>query len=289
MALEGRGAMKIVATIAGSDSGGGAGIQADLRSISANGGFGVSVLTAVTAQNTRAVMAAEEISVEMIEAQFDAVFTDMTVAAAKTGMLASTRVIEAVERGLGKYAPPFYVLDPVMVSTTGYSLLADDAKQGLRERLFPLATVITPNVYEVEALTGRSVRSLKEAEEAGKQLLREGAYAVVVKGGHLLEEKAADLLVTREGAEAVRGEWIETKHTHGTGCTYSAAIATQLARGKTLLEAVRLSKAYVTEAIRGGLPIGHGSGPTDHFFYLRRDDCEEWMRRLALRESEGEW
>lgn len=281
--------MKIVATIAGSDSGGGAGIQADLRSISANGGFGISVLTAVTAQNTQGVTAAEEISVEMIEAQFDAVFTDMTVGAAKTGMLASTRVIEAVERGLRKYAPPFFVLDPVMVSTTGYSLLTDDAKQRLRERLFPLATVITPNVYEIEALTGRSVRSLKEAEEAGRQLLREGASAVVVKGGHLLAEKAADLLVTPDGAEVVRGEWIDTKHTHGTGCTYSAAIATQLARGKALLEAVKLSKVYVTEAIRGGLPIGRGSGPTDHFFFLRRDDCEQWARQFGLRESEGEW
>ena len=281
--------MKVVVTIAGSDSGGGAGIQADLRSISANGGFGASVLTAITAQNTQAVTMAEELGPQLIEAQFDAVFSDITVSAAKTGMLASTTVIQAVAGGLRKYSPPFYVLDPVMVSKTGYPLLQADAKSALSQELFPLATVITPNVYEAEALTGRQVRSLKEAEEAGRQLLKDGPAAVLVKGGHLLTERATDLLVTPEGSEVVRGEWIDTRHTHGTGCTYSAAIATHLARGRPLLEAVLLAKDYVTEAIRSGLAIGRGAGPTDHFFYLRGDDLPAWSRCLQLKESGDEW
>ena len=280
--------MKVVATIAGSDSGGGAGIQADLRSISANGGFGVSVLTAVTAQNTVAVTMAEELSTELIEAQFAAVFEDMQVAAAKSGMLASVRVIEAVERGLKKYQPPFYVLDPVMVSTTGYSLLAQEAKEAVVERLFPLATLVTPNIHEAEALTGLRVRSLQEAEDAGQRILSMGARAALVKGGHLLQERATDVLVTPDGTAVLRGEWIETKHTHGTGCTYSAAIATHLARGKPLIDAVKISKAYVTEAIRDGLAIGKGSGPTDHFFYLRREGARQWRRYLELPQSKDE-
>lgn len=280
--------MKVVATIAGSDSGGGAGIQADLRSISANGGFGVSIVTAVTAQNTVAVTRAEELSSELIEAQFDAVFSDMEVAAAKSGMLASVRVIETVERGLRKHRPPYYVLDPVMVSTTGYALLAEEAQYAIVERLFPLATLVTPNIQEAEALTGMTVRSLEEAEEAGRRLLSLGAKAVLVKGGHLLEERASDILVTPDGSAVLQGDWIETKHTHGTGCTYSAAIATHLARGRSLIDAVKVSKTYVTEAIRDGLAIGHGSGPTDHFFFLRREGARQWRRYLELPQSRDE-
>lgn len=281
--------MKVVVTIAGSDSGGGAGIQADIRSISANGGFGATVLTAVTAQNTRAVTRAEELPSELIQAQFDAVFSDMSVSAVKTGMLASARVIRTVAAALRAYVPPFYVLDPVMLSKSGYPLLETTAIATLRDELFPLATVITPNVYEAEALTGQKVRTLREAEAAGRRLLQAGLAAVLIKGGHLLEERATDLLVTAEGSEVVPGEWIETRHTHGTGCTYSAAIATHLARGRTLSQAVHLAKAYVTEAIRSALPLGEGAGPTDHLFYLRRDDFPLWERRLALKESREEW
>ena len=280
--------MKVVVTIAGSDSGGGAGIQADLRAISANGGFGGSVVTAVTAQNTQAVTMAQELPLPLIEAQFDAVFDDISVAAVKTGMLASVPVIETVAAALRKRRPPLFVLDPVMVSKSGYSLLQEDAKDTLRRELFPLATVITPNVHEAEALTQREVRSLEDAEQAGRQLLRDGPGAVLVKGGHLLSERATDVLVTRQGVETFPGEWIDTKNTHGTGCTYSAAIATHLARGRSLSEAVSVSKAYVTEAIRNGLPIGGGSGPTDHFFYLRHGDAESWTRELRLGESGGE-
>lgn len=280
--------MKVVITIAGSDSGGGAGIQADLRSISANGGFGGSVVTAVTAQNTTAVTMAEEIPLPLIEAQFDAVFGDLSVAAVKTGMLASSPVIETVATALREYRPPHFVLDPVMVSKSGYSLLAEEAMDALRTALFPLATVITPNVHEAEALTQREVRSLDDARDAGRELLQEGPGAVLIKGGHLLTERATDVLVTSDGVEVYPGEWIDTQNTHGTGCTYSAAIATHLARGRSVSEAVGLSKAYVTEAIRGGLAIGQGAGPTDHFFYLRHGDLTSWARNLRLRDSGDE-
>ena len=281
--------MKVVVTIAGSDSGGGAGIQADLRAISANGAFGASVVTAVTAQNTLAVTMSQELSPELIEAQFEAVFTDLSVAAVKTGMLASSSVVETAAACLRKYAPPFFVLDPVMISKSGYALLEQEALGALRRELFPLATVITPNVHEAEALTGREVRSLEDAVEAGRQLVQEGPEAVLIKGGHLLEQRATDVLITADGCEEVPGEWIETENTHGTGCTYSSAIATHLARGRALSESVHLAKAYVTEAIRGGLSIGGGAGPTDHFFYLRRDDWSEWAKRLQLDQSEAEW
>ena len=281
--------VKVVVTIAGSDSGGGAGIQVDLRSISANGAFGASVVTAVTAQNTTAVTMAQELSPDLIQAQLDAVFDDLPVAAVKTGMLASDTVVRAVATGLRRYSPPVFVLDPVMVSKSGHSLLQEDAIDALRRELFPLATVITPNAHEAEALAGRKVRSLEDADAVGRQLLEQGPAAVLVKGGHLLDGRATDLLVTRNGTHMVPGEWIDTEHTHGTGCTYSAAIAAHMARGRSLLDAVRLSKAYVTEAIRSGLPIGHGAGPTDHFFYLRRDDCADWVKRLRLSESRDEW
>ena len=280
--------MKVVVTIAGSDSGGGAGIQADLRAISANGGYGASVLTAVTAQSTAAVTMVEEMSPALIEAQCDAVFGDLPVDAVKTGMLASEAVVSTVAAALRRYAPPFYVMDPVMVSKSGYKLLEERAIGALRRELFPLATVVTPNVHEAETMVGREVRTLQDAESAGRRLLEDGPQAVLIKGGHLLAERATDILVTDDGSEALRGEWIETKNTHGTGCTYSAAIATQLARGRPLLDAVRAAKEYVTEAIRSGISMGSGSGPTDHFFYLRRDDAASWAQRLNLVESRDE-
>lgn len=272
----------IVLTIAGSDSSAGAGIQADLKAISANGGYGASVITAVTAQNTRGVTAATELDLDLIRAQADAVFGDLRVGAVKTGMLASTAVIETVGKILRDYRPPHYVLDPVMISKTGFPLLRPDAVAALEETLVPLATLVTPNVHEAEALTGRPVRTLADAEAAGRQLLASGAQAVLVKGGHLEERPATDLLVTREGARTFPGDHIDTRHTHGTGCTYSAAIATQLALGRPLEDAIARSKAYITEAIRAGLPVGQGIGPTDHFFYFRRaGECERWLAHLA--------
>src|SRR5262245_8686434 len=260
----------IVLTIAGSDSSAGAGIQADLKAISANGGYGASVITAVTAQNTRGVTAAAELDLDLIRAQADAVFGDLRVGAVKSGMLASTAVIETVGKILRDHRPPYYVLDPVMISKTGFALLRSEAVAALEETLLPLATLVTPNVHEAEALTGRPVRTLADAEAAGRRLLAGGAQAVLVKGGHLEERPATDLLVTREGVRAFAGEHILARHTHGTGCTYSAAIATQLALGRPLEDAIARAKAYITEAIRAGLPVGQGIGPTDHFFYLRR-------------------
>ena len=272
----------IVLSIAGSDSSAGAGIQADLKAISANGGYGASVITAITAQNTQGVTAAVELDLDLIRAQADAVFGDLRVAAVKTGMLASAGVIETVAKALRDYRPPHYVLDPVMVSKTGFPLLRPEAVGALRDTLLPLATLLTPNVHEARALTGLPVRTLAEAETAGRQLLAAGAGAVLVKGGHLEERPATDVLVTPKSVRVYPGEHLDARHTHGTGCTYSAAIATQLAHGWPLEEAIARAKAYVTEAIRGGLPVGQGIGPTDHFFYLRRPgQCAPWVARLT--------
>ena len=272
----------IVLTIAGSDSSAGAGIQADLKAISANGGYGASVITAITAQNTRGVTAAVELDLDLIRAQADAVFDDLDVAAVKTGMLSSAAVIETVAKVLREHRPPHYVLDPVMISKTGFPLLRPEAVGALREALLPLATLLTPNVHEARALTGLPVRTLAEAEAAGRQLVEAGAGGVLVKGGHLEERPATDVLVTPLGVRVFPGEHLDARHTHGTGCTYSAAIATQLAHGRSLEEAIARAKAYVTEAIRGGLPVGQGIGPTDHFFYLRSPgQCERWLALLA--------
>lgn len=272
----------IVLTVAGSDSSAGAGIQADLKAISANGGYGASVITAITAQNTRGVTAAAELALDLIRAQADAVFGDLRVAAVKTGMLASAAVIETVAKVLRDHRPPHFVLDPVMVSKTGFPLLRPDAIGALRDTLLPMATLLTPNVHEASALTGLPVRTPAEAEAAGRQLLAAGVDAVLVKGGHLESDPATDVLVTGQGVRVFRVEHLDARHTHGTGCTYSAAIATQLAHGHALEEAIVRAKAYVTEAIRAGLPIGEGIGPTDHFFYLRRaGQCEPWVARLA--------
>jgi hydroxymethylpyrimidine/phosphomethylpyrimidine kinase len=272
----------IVLTIAGSDSSAGAGIQADLKAISANGGYGASVITAVTAQNTRAVTRAAAVDLALVRAQLDAVFDDLRVGAVKTGMLSSAGVIGVVARALREYGPPPYVLDPVMISKTGFPLLEPDAVAALCEELLPLAALVTPNVHEAEALTGLAVRTPEEAETAGRRLVERGAAAVLVKGGHLATGRATDVLVTPAGARVYPGEPLEARHTHGTGCTYSAAIATQLAHGRPLEDAIARAKAYVTEAIRGGLPVGQGVGPTDHFFYLRRPDgCQRWLERLV--------
>jgi hydroxymethylpyrimidine/phosphomethylpyrimidine kinase len=272
----------IVLTIAGSDSSAGAGIQADLKAIAANGGYGACVITAVTAQSTRGVTAAAELDLDLIRAQADAVFGDLKVAAVKTGMLASAAVIETVAKVLRDWRPPHYVLDPVMVSKTGFALLRPEAVAALAETLLPLATLVTPNVHEAQVLTGTRIRTLAEAEEAGRRLVAAGAPAVLVKGGHLEERPATDVLVTPTGVRMFSGEHVDARHTHGTGCTYSAAIATQLAHGRSLEDAIVRAKAYVTEAIRAGLPVGQGIGPTDHFFYLRRPgECEGWLERLA--------
>lgn len=270
-----------VLSIAGSDSSGGAGIQADLKSIVANGGYPATVLTAVTAQNTRGVRSAEPVSLELIRDQLQAVFDDLKVAACKTGMLADEKVIGVVAGTLAERGAPHYVCDPVMISKTGFSLLPESCVGALRDRLFPLACLVTPNVHEAEALSGIPVNSVEDAARAGRRILEYGPGAVLVKGGHLVGGPATDVLVTAAGEQVVPGEWIESKHTHGTGCTYSAAIATHLAGGAALTEAIATAKIFVTEAIRHGLAVGEGTGPTDPFFFFRRDAAaSRWLERL---------
>jgi hydroxymethylpyrimidine/phosphomethylpyrimidine kinase len=259
---------RTVLTIAGSDSSGGAGIQADLKAIAACGGYGASVITAITAQNTQGVIAAEPVSVPLVQAQMRAVFDDLDVAAVKTGMLATRAIVEAVAAELRARAPQHLVVDPVMISKTGFALLPSDCVDALRTAILPLATLVTPNVHEAAALTGLTIETVDDAIEAGRRLVAAGAKAALVKGGHLASSPGTDLLVTAHDARAFRDEWIDTKHTHGTGCTYSAALATHLGAGIPLEEAVTKSKRFVTEAIRAGVAVGRGVSPTDPFFDL---------------------
>ncbi len=260
--------MKQILTIAGSDSGGGAGIQADIKAISANGGFAMSAITSVTAQNTVTVTDAFDLPIQLIEAQLDAVFTDFDVASVKTGMLSSSSIVETVARKLREYAPKSIVVDPVMISKSKFPLLKAEAINSLRYTLIPLATVITPNVYEAELLAEQDIRTTEDAKTAAKKIAELGCHSVLVKGGHLGEKKAIDVLYCDEDWSYFDAERIDTENTHGTGCTYSAAIATHLAHGKDLIEAIQVSKAYITNAIQHGLNIGNGQGPTNHFYFL---------------------
>ncbi len=262
--------MNVALTIAGSDSGGGAGIQADIKSMQANGVFAASVLTAVTAQNTLAVTEAFELPLELIEKQIDAVYEDIPVSATKTGMLASSPVIELVARKLRKREVAPLVIDPVMVSKSGYRLLAEDAVETLKADLLPLATVVTPNAHEAQHLTGMEIRSTEDAKDAARAIFDMGPRAALVKGGHVDEEKdAVDVLYDGKQTYTFAAPRILTKNTHGTGCTYASAIAANLARGMPLREAIARAKRYVTDAIRHGLSIGQGHGPTNHFYFLK--------------------
>jgi len=257
-------------SIAGSDSGGGAGIQADLNTFGAFGVFATTAITAVTVQNTTGVSGFQEIAPETVAAQIRAVAQDIGVDAAKTGMLASAPIVNAVADTVAAVGIPKLVVDPVFVSKHGHRLLAADAVASLRERILPLATLVTPNLPEAAELSGVPVASREDMRRVGEQLLELGAGAVLVKGGHLERGGADDLFV-----DGVREEWLEserlaTRHTHGTGCVLSAAIAAELARGTELLDAVRSGKAFVTEAIRHALSIGGGIGPVDPLWRNRR-------------------
>jgi hydroxymethylpyrimidine/phosphomethylpyrimidine kinase len=264
--------VKRVLTIAGSDSGGGAGIQADLKTITALGGFGMTVITALTAQNTLGVQGVLEIPVEFIEQQFDSVATDIGVDAAKTGMLCSSAIIRCVAKRIRRYRMKKLVVDPVMVAKGGRPLLSEEARETLIRELLPLAMVFTPNIPEAEALTGRRITSLESMKKAAEAIHKRGARNVIVKGGHL-EGDAVDLLYDGRTFLTLSAPRIETKHSHGTGCTFASAIATGLAQGRTFLEASTQAKAYVTEAIRSGLAIGGGQGPVNHVAPLLRQ-CE---------------
>jgi hydroxymethylpyrimidine kinase/phosphomethylpyrimidine kinase len=250
-------------TIAGSDSGGGAGIQADLKTFQALGVWGMSAITAVTVQNTKGVSGYEEMSAETVADQVRAVVTDIGVDAAKTGMLASARIVEAVAEAISETGVPNLVVDPVFLSKHGHPLLREDAVESLRRRILPLAAVVTPNLPEAAGLAGFEVRDQSEMERAGRAILDLGPAAVLVKGGHLEGSDATDLLVTADGVDVVTGERIDTPHTHGTGCVLSAAIAAHLARGEDLPVAVQNGKDFVTEAIRAALEIGQGIGPVN--------------------------
>lgn len=251
-------------TIAGSDSGGGAGIQADLKTFSALGVFGMTAITAVTVQNTRGVSGYEELSPGTVRDQIRAVATDIGVDAAKTGMLASAAIIEAVATAVQQVRIPNLVVDPVFVSKHGHALLADDAVGALGSRILPLATLVTPNLSEAGGLAGFPVTSRDLMEDAAEAILAMGPGAVLVKGGHLEgSDSAADLFFDGREMTWFEGERIATTHTHGTGCVLSSAVAAHLARGAELVEAVRLGKAFVTEAIRHALAIGEGIGPVD--------------------------
>jgi len=266
-------ATAIALTIAGSDSSGGAGIQADLKTFSAFGVYGASAITALTAQNTRGVAAVEPVAAPFVVAQIEAVLGDLAVGAIKTGMLANAGIVEAVAGALRSGPACPLVVDPVMVATSGDILLAPDAVDAVKRALVPLATIITPNLAEAACLLGANVAgSEAEAVAQAKALLALGCEAVLVKGGHDSGEAAVDILCDSAGIERFARSRIDTLHTHGTGCTLSAAIAALMAQGVGLREAVGRAKTFVWEALAHGraLGIGKGRGPVDHLFAIRR-------------------
>jgi len=256
-----------VLTIAGSDSGGGAGIQADLKTFQELEVFGTSVLTAVTAQNTCGVHGVEAISPELVTQQLDAIGSDFTIAACKTGMLFDAARIEVVAAGVRRHALNRLVVDPVMIAKGGASLLQDSAVEALKTSLLPLATVVTPNVPEAEVLTGMRIRTFEDRLEAAERMLTYGVRAVVLKGGHMEGESAEDLVMTESGAFILSTPRIQTNDTHGTGCTFSAALTAELAKGYSILEATVTAKRFIQSAISHGLDIGAGHGPTNHWAY----------------------
>lgn len=263
-----------VLTIATSDSGGGAGIQADLKTISAMGCYGMSALAALTAQNTHEVRGIHALPPEFVALQIDTVIEDLGVDAVKIGMLFNSEIIETVAKRLKAHAVEQVVLDPVMVSQSGSKLIEDEAIEALKHFLFPLSTTVTPNRPEAEALSGITIKDRSEMEEVARSLLEYGSESVLLKGGHFEEEHSLDCLVLREPDEegndiywykAIR---ITTNNTHGTGCTLSSAIASGLAKGETLPKSVENAKDYITGAIEAGsrYRIGRGSGPLHHFY-----------------------
>ncbi len=257
-------------TIAGSDSGGGAGIQADLKTFQMLDVFGTTAITAITVQNTLGVTGIYDVPLEGIAGQIDAVMTDIGADAVKTGMLSQPAVIELVAAKVKEHGITRLVVDPVMIAKGGASLLAEEAKTVMRRVLLPVAALVTPNVPEAEVLTGREIRSLEEMKLAARQIVEEyGARAAVVKGGHM-EGPPVDVLYDGADFLLLEGVRYETRHTHGTGCTFSAAAAAGLAKGESLEQAVRTAKAFITCAIRDELGIGQGHGPTNHWAYSRR-------------------
>jgi hydroxymethylpyrimidine/phosphomethylpyrimidine kinase len=258
-----------VLIIAGSDSGGGAGIQADIKTVTSLGGYAATAITAVTAQNTLGVSAVHAIPVEIVEAQARAVLDDIGADAIKTGMLGDVLVVEAVARLLDSAAGTPAVVDPVMIAKGGAKLLASDAVGAVKALLIPRAALFTPNAPEAEAMTGLTVASTEDLRRAGEALLAMGAKAVLMKGGHVSGTRVIDLLMTATGETAFESERIDTRHTHGTGCTLASACATGLAQGLSLSDAVARAWAYVQEAILHAPGLGAGHGPLGHNWSLR--------------------
>jgi len=264
--------MPTVMTIAGSDSGGGAGIQADLKTFAALGVYGTSALTAITAQNTQGVSAVLELPAEIVAHQIDAIVRDIGADAVKTGMLANAAILEVVAAKVREHRLPNLVVDPVMAAKGGERLLQPDAVAALRDVLIPLATVVTPNLPEAEALVGRPLAGGVDIRQAAKEIAAIGTRAVVIKGGHRTDtDQMIDLLYDGKEFREFISPRIDTTSTHGTGCTFASAIAAWLARGASLHEAVERAKEYLTEALRHAYPIGHGHGPVHHFYHFWKE------------------
>jgi hydroxymethylpyrimidine/phosphomethylpyrimidine kinase len=262
--------MRTALTIAGSDASGGAGIQADLKTFQAHGVFGMSAITAVTVQNTQKVYAIQEMSAAIVSGQITCLFDDIAIHAVKIGMVANTELIESIADTLARLDCPPVVLDPVMISKSGYPLLEKAAQTALIRHLFPLAEVVTPNIHEAERLIRRPIETVATMKDAARAILDLGARKVVVKGGHLGEAQATDILYDGQTFQDLTAARIDTRNTHGTGCTFSSAIAANLALEKPFFEAVANAKDYINGAITHSLDIGQGHGPTHHFFDLYR-------------------
>jgi len=258
--------LRTALTIAGSDSSGGAGIQADLKTFAALGVYGTSAITAVTAQNTLGVLEMFSLSADFVTAQIEAVAGDIPIHATKTGMLATAAIVEAVAAAIEELELPLVVVDPVMVSKSGARLLDDDGIEMLRAELLPRSAVVTPNIPEAEVLSGRRIESLEDARAAAHAIHQAGAAAVVITGGHGKGERIVDLLYDGEMFTELEIARVDTPHTHGTGCTFASALAANLACGGALVDSVARAQDYVVGAIRHGLPIGRGHGPLDHFW-----------------------
>lgn len=261
--------MKNLLTIAGSDSSGGAGIQADLKTFSAHQTFGMSVVTAVTAQSTRGVFAVQDVDPKMIRKQIEAVFEDISVDGIKIGMVSQKETIQTIAETLGKYPYQNLVVDPVMISKSGFDLLHPDAKAALIEYLLPMATMVTPNLPEAEEITGMNIDTPAAMKEAAKKIHAMGPTYVLIKGGHLVGD-AVDILFDGKDFTTYTGKRVVTKNTHGTGCTLSSAIAANLGKGEDIHTAVAMAKAYITTAIEHSFSIGKGPGPVHHFYDLYR-------------------
>ena len=259
--------MKNILTIAGSDSCGGAGIQADIKTFSAHGLYGMSVITAVTAQNTQGVFAVQDIDKEIIAKQIQAIYEDIEVAAVKIGMVSQIDTIKVIGKELAKFKAKNIILDPVMISKSGFDLLRKESKEILIKELMPIADIVTPNIHEAQAITGLKIENTKDMEKAAIEIYKMGPKNVLIKGGHL-EEDAIDVLFDGEKIELFKGRRINTKNTHGTGCTLSSAIAANIALGYGVKESVRKAKEYINIAIEHSLEIGKGVGPTNHFYLL---------------------